>query len=55
MTDCIACIDEATTGMTSIGRVFPPAVVLVIYCRNSYSIDRVKHTWAGPILQQDNF
>jgi len=36
--------------MTSIGRVFPPAVVLEMHCRNSYRIDRVERTRVGPIL-----
>jgi len=36
--------------MTSIGRVFPPAVVLEMHCRNSYPIDGVKRTRVGPTL-----
>ena len=35
--------------MTSIGRVFPSALILEIYCRNSYPVDGVKSTRAGPI------
>ena len=34
--------------MTSIGRVFLPAVVLEMHCRNSYPIDGVKCTQFGP-------
>jgi len=36
--------------MTSIGRVFPAAVVLEMHCRNSYPIDGVKCTRVGPTL-----
>jgi len=36
--------------MTSIGRGFSHAVELVIHGRNSYPIDRVKHTRVGLIL-----
>jgi len=36
--------------MTSIERVFPPAVVLEMHCRNSHPIDGVKCTRVGPIL-----
>jgi len=36
--------------MPSIGRVFPPAVVLEMHCRNSYPIDGVKCTRVGPTL-----
>jgi len=36
--------------MTSIGRVFPAAVVFEMHCRNSYLIDGVKYTRVGPIL-----
>jgi len=36
--------------MTSIGRVFPPAVVLEMYCRNSYRVDGVKCTPVGLTL-----
>jgi len=36
--------------MTSIGRVFPPAVVLEMHSRNSYPIDGVKCTRVGPTL-----
>jgi len=36
--------------MTSIGRVFPLAVVLQMNCRNSYPIDGVKCTRVGPTL-----
>jgi len=38
------------TGVPSIGRVFPPAVVLEIHCRNSYAIDRAKRTRVDPTL-----
>jgi len=34
--------------MTSRGRVFPPAVVLEMHCRNSYPIGGVKCTRVGP-------
>jgi len=36
--------------MTSIGRVFPPAVVLEMYCRNTYPIAGVKCTLVAPTL-----
>jgi len=36
--------------MTSIARAFLPVVVLEMHCRNSYPIDVVKCTRAGPIL-----
>jgi len=36
--------------MTLIGRVFPPADVLEMHCRNSYSSDGVKCTGVGLIL-----
>jgi len=36
--------------VTSIGRVFAPAVVLEMHCRNSHPIDRVKCTRVGPTL-----
>ena len=41
--------------MTSIGRVFPPAVVLEMHCRNSYPIDGVKCTRVGPTLPAGYF
>jgi len=41
--------------MTSIARVIPPVVVLEIHCRNSYPIDGVKCTLAGPILLAAQF
>jgi len=41
--------------MTSIVRVFPPAVVLEMHCRNSYPIDGVKCTRAGPTLPPGYF
>jgi len=70
MMDCIACIDETTTGpvsppprylllllasqlatgVPSIGRVFPPAFVLEMHCRNSCPIHGVKCTRVGPTL-----
>jgi len=42
--------DQLATDVASIGRVDPPALVLEIHCRNSYSIDGVKCTRARPIL-----
>jgi len=36
--------------MTSIGRVFPPGVVLEMDCRNSYLIHGGKCTRVGPVL-----
>jgi len=41
--------------MTSIGRVFPPAVVLEMDCRNSHPIDGVKCTRVGPTLPAGEF
>ena len=41
--------------MTSIGRVFPPAVVLEMHCRNSYPIDGVKCSPVGPTLPAGYF
>jgi len=41
--------------MTSIGRVFLPAVVLEMHCRNSYPIDGVKCTRVGPIPPEELF
>jgi len=41
---------QLATDMTSIGRVFPPAVVLEMHCRKLYPIDRVKRTQVGPVL-----
>jgi len=41
--------------MSSIERVFPSAVVLVMHCRNSYPIDGLKCTGAGPTLPPGQF
>jgi len=41
--------------MTSIGRVFPPTVVLEMHCKNSCPIDGVKCTRVGPILLAGQF
>ena len=41
--------------MTSMGRVFPPPVVLEMHCRNSYPIDGVKCTRVGPTLPAGQF
>ena len=41
--------------MTSIGRVFPPAVVLEMGCRNSYPIDGVKCSRVSPTPTAGNF
>jgi len=41
--------------MTSIGRAFPPVVVLEMHCRNSYPIDGVKCTRVGLTLPAASF
>ena len=41
--------------MTSIGRDFPPAVVLEMHIRNSYPNDRVKRTRASLIHPSGKF